>query len=71
MQTLKERIADSTKVNLAYEFIGRIVTLAAVNALTPDTVYAMWLKHVARNESMDQSPTMMEFIEWNKLKEVA
>ena len=63
-----ERIIDETKTRLDSGFIGSILKIAMDNGKTSDEIYQLWRKHVAINESMDQSPTLSEFISWNKFK---
>ncbi len=67
-KTFEERIKDPTKTSLSKAFIDFVFNVAKHNGRTPTEIYEMWQNHVKENEAMDQSPTISEFLEWNKLK---
>ena len=67
-QTFEERINDTNKAPLYDRFVSFIYDVAKQNDKTATEVWHMWQDHVKQNESMDQSPTTSEFLEWNKLK---
>lgn len=62
------RVADTGKVSLAPAFVDWVRKVAAENGLTEDDVWAKWQKYSKDCDAMDQSPSDIEFLQWNNLK---
>ena len=69
MQTLAERLSDTSKVKLYEGFIKTVFRIASHENLSTNEVYQKWVAYSKQCVGGDQSPVMFEFCQVNGFKE--